>query len=46
MSIYQIEESTYVKYESILENHIKPMLGSCCIGVFSTAMIEEFSTFC
>ncbi|MFR0841302.1 MAG: hypothetical protein ACLSD9_08355 [Dorea longicatena] len=28
MSIYQIEEATYVKYESILENHIKPMLGS------------------
>ena len=25
MSIYQIEEATYVKYESILENHIKPV---------------------
>ena len=39
----RVKEATYVKYESILENHIKPMLGSCCIGSLSTAMIEEFS---
>ena len=39
----RVKEATYVKYESMLENHIKPMLGSCHPGALSTAMIENFS---
>lgn len=39
----RVKTATYVKYGSILENHIKPMLGSCHPGVLSTAMIEDFS---
>ena len=39
----RVKAATYVKYGSILENHIKPMLGTCHPGVLSTAMIEDFS---
>ena len=40
----RVKAATYVKYESILENHIKPMLGDCHPGALSTAMIEDFSS--
>ncbi len=39
----RVKTATYVKYEAILENHIKPALGSCRPGALSTAMIEDFS---
>ena len=39
----RVKAATYVKYESVLENHIKPMLGGCRPGAFTTAMIEDFS---
>ena len=40
----RVKSATYVKYESILEKHIKPMLGNCHPGVLSTVIIEEFSS--
>ena len=39
----RVKAATYVKYGSILENHIKPELGSCHPEALSTAMIEELS---
>lgn len=40
----RVKTATYVKYESMLENHIKPALGGCRPGALSTAVIEDFST--
>lgn len=40
----RVKAATYVKYESILEKHIKPMLGNCHPGALSTVIIEEFSS--
>lgn len=39
----RVKPATYVKYESILENHIKPMLGDAIPAALSTAMIEDFT---
>lgn len=39
----RVKAATYVKYESILKNHIKPMLGNCHPAALSTEMIEDFS---
>lgn len=39
----RVKAATYVKYESILENHIKPILGSCHPAALNTIMIEEFT---
>lgn len=38
----QIKESTYVKYDSILERHIKPKLGDCYPQGFSSSLAEAF----
>ena len=39
----KIKESTYVKYETILDNHIKRHLGDYRLQVLSSAVVEEFS---
>ena len=38
----RFKQSTYVKYESVLEKHIKPGLGGCTVSMLSTALIGEF----
>ena len=39
----RIKESTYVKYNAMLEKHIKPRLGGCLVGALSSVVIEQFS---
>ncbi len=39
----RFKESTRVKYENILEKHIKPRLGSCFPRAITDSMIESFS---
>ncbi len=39
----KIKNSTYVKYETIIEKHIKPKLGSCYPTALNTNLIELFS---
>ncbi len=39
----KVKESTYVKYEGILENHIKPKLGGCFPHGMSTGLVESFT---
>lgn len=39
----RVKESTYVKYSSILEKHIKPRLGGCLVQALSPIIIEQFS---
>lgn len=39
----RVKESTFVKYSTVLENHIKPRLGSYLVRSLSTVVIEEFS---
>lgn len=39
----KIKESTYVKYKTILENHIKKYLGDCRLQMLSSTAVEEFS---
>ena len=39
----EIRESSYAKYRTILERHIKPKLGSCCPGELYTASIDAFT---
>ena len=39
----QLKESTYVKYDNILNKHIKPHLGSCLPQNISEEMIRDFS---
>lgn len=38
-----IRESTYVKYETIIEKHIKPGLGGCFTDMISELLVEQFS---
>ena len=38
-----LKDSTCVKYESILEKHIQPRLGSCFLSAVDDALIEAFS---
>lgn len=38
-----VKESTYVKYNSMLEKHIKPRLGGCLLQALSSVVIEQFS---
>lgn len=38
-----IRESTYVKYETIIEKHIKPGLGGCFTDTLSELLVEQFS---
>ncbi len=39
----QIRESTYAKYHTILEKHIKPKLGSCYPLGISTGVVDDFA---
>lgn len=39
----RIKESTYAKYSSIIDNHIKPVLGGCFIETLSETDIEKFT---
>lgn len=38
----RVRESTYVKYDGILQKHILPGLGGCCPQGFSTQLAEQF----
>lgn len=38
-----VKESTYVKYDTILENHIKPKLGSYFIAAIDPILVEQFA---
>lgn len=39
----RFKESTCVKYQTMLEKHIKPRLGGCFPLAFNDALIEQFS---
>ena len=39
----QIRESTYIKYSSALEKHIKPLLGGCFPSGVTTQSIDAFT---
>ena len=39
----KIRESTYIKYSTVLEKHIKPKLGGCFPLGITTGLIEDFS---
>lgn len=39
----KIRESTYIKYVTILEKHIKPKLGGCFPTGITTGLIEDFT---
>lgn len=39
----RVKESTYVKYMTIIEKHIKPMLGGFLVESLSSLIVEEFS---
>lgn len=38
-----VKESTYIKYSTALERHIKPKLGGCLPLAITTGLIEEFT---
>ena len=40
----RVKSATYVKYEAIVEKHIRPRLGSCRPSSLTTGMIEEFTS--
>lgn len=40
--VTQVKESTYVKYETTLEKHIKPRLGTCLPAFMSVKVVEQF----
>ena len=40
----KVKESTYVKYEGLLRNHIKPKLGGCFPLGMNTGLVEAFTT--
>ncbi len=39
----RVKESTYVKYNTMLENHIKPRLGGCLVQSLTSVIVEQFS---
>ena len=39
----KVKESTYVKYLSMLDKHIKPKLGNYYVQSLSSVLIEQFS---
>ena len=39
----KIKESTYVKYDAVLEKHIKPKLGECLPLGITTGLVDDFS---
>ena len=38
----RVKESTYVKYDSILQKHILPQLGGCCPAGITSPLAEQF----
>lgn len=42
----KVKESTYVKYYTMINNHIKPKLGGCYVAALTSFVIEEFSHEC
>ena len=40
----KIKESTYVKYESVVNRHIKPKLGGCYPQGLTTSLIDAFTS--
>ncbi len=43
LSRNRVKESTYMKYLTTIENHIKPKLGSYPVTALSSVLVEEFS---
>ncbi len=39
----KVRESTYIKYNSILEKHIKPKLGACFPAAITTDVVDDFA---
>lgn len=39
----RVKESTYVKYETVICNHILPELGGCHLTALSSILLEQFS---
>lgn len=39
----RIKESTYIKYDTVLEKHIKPKLGGCFPLGISSGLIDDFT---
>ena len=39
----RVKESTYVKYDAIIHNHILPGLGGCHLSALSSVQVEQFS---
>ena len=39
----KIRESTYIKYDTILEKHIKPKLGGCDPMGITTGVVDDFT---
>ena len=42
----KIRESTYIKYDTVLEKHIKPKLGGCFPMGITTGVVDDFSVSC
>ena len=38
----RVKDSTYVKYDTILQNHILPKLGGCCPAGITSQLAEQF----
>ena len=39
----KIQESTYIKYDTVLEKHIKPKLGGCFPMGITTGVVDDFT---
>ncbi|MCQ2050504.1 MAG: site-specific integrase [Candidatus Saccharibacteria bacterium] len=39
----KVKESTFVKYYSIVHNHIEPKLGGCFVSAINSFIVEKFS---
>lgn len=38
-----VKESTYIKYFTVLEAHIKPSLGGCLVALLDSPAVEQFA---
>ena len=38
----KVEESTYIKYSTVVEKHMIPKLGDCCPLGFTTELMDDF----
>ena len=39
----KIRESTYIKYDTVLEKHIKPKLGGCFPMGITAGVVDDFT---